>query len=102
MKIEDELFFSPKVRFRDLDLDNRESTIASLADRIFGFYIDPSILLGSAGSQFASGLLVCAAIDFVGRYAVGGAVGARFSTWLATSVAAFAAADPDDPARSLA
>jgi hypothetical protein len=65
MRIGDVLYFSPRFRFSDLDVDDSEKLIEALQDRLMGFYLAPASRLLGTGDAFAAGLLCCTAIDFV-------------------------------------
>src|SRR5689334_7305769 len=84
MRIGDALYFSPRYRFADLDLDDAEKTIAALSDRISGFYLDPAARLIEANDAFAAGVLCCVAIDFIALCA-----GDKPEVWLDENVEAF-------------
>ncbi len=85
MRVGDVLYFSPRYRFEDLDLDDSDKTIAALHDRLTGFYLEPARRLIAANDAFAAGLLCCAAIDFIALCA-----GVEAETWLQENIEAFA------------
>jgi hypothetical protein len=66
MRIAEELYFAPNIRFQQLDL-----TGAKLPDqfeaRIRGFYLDPAISLAKKGHAFPSGVLLVVTIDAIAR-----------------------------------
>ena len=64
-RIGNELYFSPRFRFCDLDVGDREKLVEALRDRLMGFYLEPATRLVNAGDAFAAGLLCCAAVGFV-------------------------------------
>jgi hypothetical protein len=64
MRIGDVLYFSPRFRFSDLDIDDTQKLVEALQDRLMGFYLEPASRLLNTGDAFAAGLLCCAAIDF--------------------------------------
>ena len=65
MRIGDVLYFSPRFRFSDLDIEDTEMLVEALQDRLFGFYLEPASRLLKTADAFAAGLLCCSAIDFV-------------------------------------
>jgi hypothetical protein len=64
-RIGDKLYFSPRFRFSDLDVGDKEKLVEALRDRLMGFYLEPASRLVNTGDAFAAGLLCCAAIGFV-------------------------------------
>ena len=84
MRIGDVLYFSPRYRFEDLNLDDAPTTVAALHDRLSGFYLAPASRLVEANDAFAAGLLCCAAIDFIALCA-----GDEPQAWLARNIEAF-------------
>src|SRR5579859_6959152 len=84
MRIRDVLYFSPRYRFEDLNLDDSEKMIAALHDRLTGFYLDPALRLIETNDAFAAGLLCCAAIDFIALCA-----GVDAEQWLQENIEAF-------------
>ena len=65
MRVADVLYFSPRFKYSDLDLDDTKKLVEALRDRLMGFYLSPASRLLEAGDAFAAGLLCCTAIDFV-------------------------------------
>ncbi len=61
-RIRDELYFSPELRFADLDRTGKHLP-SQLQKRIDGFYLNPAISLAKGGHAFASGVLVVCAMD---------------------------------------
>ena len=84
MRIGDVLFFSPRYRFEDLNLDDARMMIAALNDRVAGFYLAPASRLLAANDAFAAGLLCCAAVDFVALCS-----GKNPETWLYENIGDF-------------
>lgn len=68
MRLEDALFFSPKFKFEDLDLENTEQLIEAFEDRVLRFYFKPADKLHEDFDSFAIGTLTLAAIDFIGYF----------------------------------
>ena len=57
MRIDDIVFFSPRLRLEDLDLSDKSLVISSFNDRINSYYIDPASALVKQKSAFAAGAL---------------------------------------------
>lgn len=68
MKKQEKLYFSPRYRFCDLDLNDPAMMVAAFVDRVEGFYLSPARTLIEQDTGFAAGLLCCAAIDFISAY----------------------------------
>lgn len=68
-RIADELYFAPKIKFRDLDLTGK-ALPKQFRQRIFGFYLEPALILAN-NCAFASGLLVVCAMDALAIYIQG-------------------------------
>ena len=84
MRVGDVLYFSPRYRFADLDLNDTSKIVDALRDRVTGFYLDPATRLLSTSDAFAAGLLCCAAIDFIALCAE-----VPPEAWLAKNIGAF-------------
>jgi len=76
MRIADELYFAPGVRFADVQWDNPSLT-EQLKKRITGFYLDPARDLCGQGHAFAAGVLLVSCIDALARLQYGNGVGYR-------------------------
>ena len=85
MRIGDVLYFSPQHRFEDLNVDDAQTMVAALHDRLIGFYLAPASRLTASNDAFAAGLLCCAAIDFIALCA-----GEEPEAWLTKNIHAFA------------
>jgi len=92
VKIDDILYFAPKVRFDDLDFVGHELP-QQFAARINGYYLDAAEHCGHSGFAFAAGVLVLAAIDALARVQIGGAVGSRFKSFAAHELGSFSKAE---------
>ncbi|HNT56020.1 MAG TPA: hypothetical protein PKG95_14990, partial [Anaerolineaceae bacterium] len=42
MRIDDQIYFAPGVRFQDLDWDNPSALIDAFRQRVHGFYLTPA------------------------------------------------------------
>ncbi|MEP1093540.1 MAG: hypothetical protein ABJG78_00425 [Cyclobacteriaceae bacterium] len=70
MKIEDEIFFSPKCSWQSIDIDSKEHLIECYIDRIIGYYLDPAeelLKIDPSKYSFACGSLLLCAMDAMGR-----------------------------------
>ncbi|MDR1814921.1 MAG: hypothetical protein LBR18_08780 [Tannerella sp.] len=67
MDTKDGIFFSPKIRMQELNLD-KDTLIAAFEDRIKGYYLDPIKSLNDNAHAFAAGILEFALIDALARY----------------------------------
>jgi hypothetical protein len=65
MRIGDVLYFSPRYRFSELDFAETKAMIDAVHDRVEGFYLLPAWCLSEEGHAFASGLVCCAAVEFI-------------------------------------
>jgi len=103
MRIEDELFFSPKIKFIDLKWDNKENLIEAFEDRVTGYYLKPAGILEDNAFAFARGVICVSAIDFISRIETGiGKVRKRFEPWLKDNIQEFDSQDPDNTLQTLA
>jgi len=64
-RVDDQLFFSPTIRFVDLNFDDCEGALAAFKDRVLGFYLTPARDLALRNHAFASGLVSATTIEFV-------------------------------------
>lgn len=67
MRISDVLYFSPRFKFSDLNFDDKSKLIEAFRDRVENSYLAPASQLLKAHHVFASGLICCAAIEFIAR-----------------------------------
>jgi hypothetical protein len=68
MRIGDVLYFSPALRFSDLDLDDSPRILEAFRDRIYGFYLHPAGHILEHGDAFAGGLICCAAVECITKF----------------------------------
>jgi hypothetical protein len=68
MRIDDNVFFSPEIPLKDLDIDDRVLMIDSFKSRIKQYYLRPIKILNSLKSAFAAGILEFSFIDALARY----------------------------------
>jgi hypothetical protein len=64
VRIGDDLFFAPDVRFPDVRLDD-PILVDQLERRVDGFYFEPALLCVEHKFAFGAGLLIVSAIDFL-------------------------------------
>ena len=102
MRINDELHFSPKFRFADLDWEDKGSLIVAFHDRVYGYYLCPASILVENRNAFAAGVLLVTTIDFLANIQIGGNTGSRIEQWLVNHITAFRDQDPGNPRRTLA
>jgi len=102
MNIGDILYFSPKYRFIELDLDDENNLISAFQDRVEGFYLKPARELKQKEHAFARGVLCVTAIDFLARIEQGtDKVRQRFEKWFQSNAKEFTGDDPDNPSQLL-
>lgn len=91
MRIEDGIYFSPTLKYRDVELDNPEMLIQAFRDRINGFYLGPIKKLNEDNDAFAAGLLCVTTMDVLSRLKSNSEeVRKRYVHWLATEIPEFA------------
>ena len=66
MKVGDQVFFAPGIRFRDLDLDGTRIP-EQYGARIEAYYLIPAREAANAGHAFAAGVLALTAIDAMAK-----------------------------------
>lgn len=88
MRIGDLLFFAPRIRFDQLDLDGT-ALPKQLQDRIAGYYLEPAEECCNKGHAFAAGVLLVSCIDAVARLRYGGGVGERFRRFAGEELTSF-------------
>ena len=86
MRIGDVLYFSPNVRFAELDFDDVPALIRAFLGRIEGFYLEPAARSLAAGDGFAGGLVCCAAIELIAKISSNN----HPAAWLSGNLPAFA------------
>lgn len=90
MRIGDELHFSPKYKFSELNWDDKTDVIEAFKDRVEGFYVGPTQKLNRDKDGFAAGLLCVATIDFLARISLdANGVKDRIVKWLRTNIIGF-------------
>lgn len=83
MKVGDILYFSPELKFNELNWADKETLIEAFADSVEGFYLNPVKLLNEKCSGFACGVICVTAIDLIARIATGKQnSGKRIVKWL--------------------
>ena len=103
MRIEEELFFSPKNRFIDLKWDDKKNLIGAFEDRVIGYYLKPAEILEGDDFAFARGVICVSAIDFISRIETGiEEVKERFNSWLKDNIREFAPHGPGNTSQTLA
>jgi len=81
MRIGDELYFAPGIRFSDLDKSG-DKLPEQFDKRIRGYYLNPAIVSAKSGHAFASGVILVSCIDALAYFYTGiGDVGERFRSW---------------------
>lgn len=81
MRVKDELYFAPKVKFEDINWGDKGKLIEAFEDRIKGFYLDPIKLLLCANHPFAAGVICITTIDCLGRLNYGKDEKKRVKKW---------------------
>jgi len=106
MKVGDKLYFSPKFKFTDLHWDDQEKLIDAFADRLFGFYLDPTKKLNEENHGFLCGIICVTAIDFIARIVTGKTgkdkTHERIKEWLEANIQEFRKPNPKEPTETLA
>lgn len=106
MKTGDMLYFSPKFKFADLPLDDREKLIDAFADRLLGFYLEPTKKLNEKKHGFLCGIICVTTIDFIARIVTGKTgkteTRERFKEWLEANIQEFRKPNPKEPTETLA
>jgi hypothetical protein len=85
MRIGDVLYFSPDIRFSELDFNDVPALIRAFQDRVEGFYLKPAARSLVAGDGFAGGLVSCAAIELIAKISAQ----QRPAVWLRDNLAEF-------------
>jgi hypothetical protein len=68
MRINENIFFSPSLLLKDLDLSNKKLVVESFKERIESYFFQPVELLNKNKQAFASGAILCLLIDALSRY----------------------------------
>jgi hypothetical protein len=90
------LFFAPGVRFRDLDVNDREALANALASRAERWFFEPAESVASS-APFASGIVTVCFIDAAAEFA-----GMTMVDWLQSAVPDTLARDPRRNGKSIA
>jgi len=72
MRIDDIIYFSENYKTSYLNLNDANHLLNALTDRVESYYFNPAEKLDGEFEAFARGVLVLTAIDFIGRYLIGG------------------------------
>jgi len=89
MRIKDELYFAPGIRFAKLD-SSGDNLPDQFSKRIVGYYLEPAIQLAKSDHAFASGVLLVTCIDALARYSTGKEnVGDRIKEWCQQELPSF-------------
>jgi hypothetical protein len=92
MRRRDGLYFSPKIRFLDID-PSAEAFPLQWTARIEGFYLEPARVLAASQSGFAAGVLALAALDAIARVVYGEGVGNRIVRFAEAYLPSFRSSD---------
>jgi hypothetical protein len=104
MKVDNELYFAPGIRFLDMDWDDENSLIDAFFQRVIGYYLSPARKLIDAAEAFGAGVLCVTTIDFMSGIEEDstGNVGKRYQRWLVNRIMEFSDPNPDDKTQTLA
>lgn len=81
MRLSDELYFAPDIKFSQLDLTG-EKLPAQLKERIDFFFIQPTDVLLRGNYLFTTGIILVSCIDFLASIPdISKPVGERFKKW---------------------
>lgn len=91
MRIADELYFAPRIKFSDIALRNDSVLASQLYARLFGFYLEPAYILIDKRYAFAAGVIIVTCIDALSRFEFGTNVGTnkRFPDWCTSKLPSF-------------
>jgi hypothetical protein len=93
MRIADQLYFAPNIRFRQLDLTG-DVLPDQFGARIRGFYLDPAISLAKKGHAFSCGVLLVVTIDAIARVcSTKEKVGERMKDWCESNLPSLSTQD---------
>lgn len=96
----DELYFSHKRKFIDLNWADPNSIIEDYRERMDGMYIKPAKDLCSLGQPFAAGVLLVSTIDALAKIDIGNininTNGIKFAEWLENNLPWMANDDPEN------
>lgn len=67
MRIEDGIYFSPNLKYSDVNYNQPEALIGAFRDRIKQYYIEPIKKLNADNDAFAAGLICVTTIDLLSR-----------------------------------
>ena len=90
MRIEDQLYFAPNIRFADVDFGGA-ALPAQFRARMWGFYLAPAHACARGGHAFAAGALVLLCVDALARLQTSDpVVGRRFKKFVREHLPSFA------------
>jgi hypothetical protein len=84
VRVGDALYFSPRFKFSELDVENASMILEAFRDRVHGFYLTPASRLLKHSDAFAGGLICCAAVECIAGFA-----GNEPLDWLCSHIADF-------------
>ncbi|MFC0214418.1 hypothetical protein ACFFK0_18470 [Paenibacillus chartarius] len=67
MRVEDGIYFSPNLKYYDIDFNHPDSLVEAFRDRIKQYYIEPIKKLNDDHDAFAAGLICVTTIDVLSR-----------------------------------
>lgn len=88
MKIDDILYFAPKIKFSQVDWNGRKLANQFKA-RIEGFYLEPARKCAESEYAFAAGTLLVSCVDALARLRFGGNVKTRFTKFARKELQSF-------------
>lgn len=90
MRIEDGIYFSPNLKYYDVDFNHPETLIEAFRDRIMQYYIEPIKKLNDDHDAFAAGLICVTTIDVLSRMKNDiDEVRKRYVNWLVSDIPDF-------------
>jgi hypothetical protein len=97
MRVEDILFFAPKIPFLAVD-PSSSVLISQFGARIEGYYLSPALELARRDDAFPAGVLLASAVDALARYDPRSIVAeTRYTDWLMRELPSFS--DPQNSKR---
>jgi len=115
MRIDDQIYFAPGIRFQDLNWDNPLALVDAFKKRVCGLYLIPAqdfITIARndpdvnrlPGLAFGCGVLCSTAIDFLAGFEFFPSknVSVRYEKWLLRRIGMLAQANPGNPKKTLA
>ena len=91
MRIADQLYFAPRIKFSDLDLKEGKELPNQLHERIDGFFLKPTHELLKKRHAFAAGVIIVTCIDALSRfeYSADQSTDDRFPRWCKENLPSF-------------